>query len=94
MITLVGSTSITLEAYVQTYFEPGYTAYDTYDGYLTTKVVVSAAPNNTVLGVFTITYSVSDAAGNQAVVQMRTVTVRDTTPPVLVCYITVTNVSS
>ncbi len=85
MITLVGSTSITLEAYVQTYVEPGYTAYDTYDGYLTTNVVVSAAPNNTVLGVLTVTYSVADAAGNQAAVQVRTVTVRDTTPPVVVC---------
>lgn len=54
--------------------EPGYSAYDDFDGDVTSKVIVTGVPDTSVTGVFDITYSVSDSAGNTASA-VRTVTV-------------------
>ncbi|SHG78096.1 immunoglobulin-like domain-containing protein [Winogradskyella jejuensis] len=82
VITLNGSANITLELQ-QTYNEQGATATDNIDGNLTSSIVISGTVNTNVAGTYTVTYSVSDAAGNSASTS-RTVTVNpDTTAPVI-----------
>ncbi|MFD1062503.1 immunoglobulin-like domain-containing protein [Winogradskyella litorisediminis] len=82
VITLNGSANITLELQ-QTYNEQGATATDNVDGNLTSSIVISGTVNTNVAGTYTVTYSVSDAAGNSASTS-RTVTVNpDTTAPVI-----------
>ncbi len=66
-----------------TYNEPGATAIDNVDGDITDKIVISGSVNTSVLGSYTITYTVSDQAGNEAVKE-RTVNVdEDVVPPVI-----------
>ncbi|TCK67740.1 putative secreted protein (Por secretion system target) [Winogradskyella wandonensis] len=82
VITLNGSASITLELQ-ETYNELGATATDNVDGDLTSSIVTSGTVNTNIAGTYTVTYSVSDAAGNAASAT-RTVTVNpDTTAPVI-----------
>ncbi len=82
VITLNGSSSVTLELQ-QAYNELGATATDNIDGDLTSSIVTSGSVNTNVAGTYTITYSVSDAAGNSDSTT-RTVTVNpDTTAPVI-----------
>jgi len=47
-----------------TYTEPGATANDNKDGDLTSSIVTSGTVNVNLKGAYTITYTVSDAAGN------------------------------
>ena len=83
VITLVGKSELSAEAGVA-YADPGYGASDDRDGDLTAKVVVGGDTVDTsVLGVYTVTYNVSDTAGNAAVQVTRTVAVADTTAPVI-----------
>ena len=73
VITLNGGASSTL--YVGTsYSDPGYTAIDNCDGDVTSKVQVSGSVDGYKVGTYTITYSVSDEAGNSSSVE-RTVRV-------------------
>jgi surface protein len=66
-----------------TYIDPGATAYDTYDGDISDKIVISGDDVNTdIIGTYTVKYDVSDAAGNKATAT-RTVNVVDTTAPVI-----------
>ena len=55
-----------------TYHEPGYTALDNCDGDLTDKVEKSGTVNNTA-GEYTLTYSVTDSAGNKTEVTRKIV---------------------
>ena len=83
-ITLTGSSTINLTV-GDTFTDPGATATDDVDGNLTSSITTSGAISTSNTGTFTISYSVSDAAGNSASVQ-RTVIVSaaaDTTPPVI-----------
>ncbi len=64
-ITLSGANPLYLSV-GQAYSEPGYSATDNVDGNLTGQVVVSGSVNTSVPGSYTRTYSVSDAAGNNA----------------------------
>ena len=58
------------------YSEPGYSANDDIDGDITDQVIVdSSALDTSVVGDYTITYNVSDSAGNAAAEAIRTVTV-------------------
>ncbi len=83
VITLVGSTPVTVEA-GSTYTDAGATAIDTIDGTLTNSMVTTGLPiTTTIVGSYTVTYNVSDAAGNAAVPVTRKVNVVDTTPPVV-----------
>ena len=82
-ITLVGANPQSIELGTA-YSELGATALDNIDGDITGSIVIdaSAVDVNTV-GDYTVTYDVQDAAGNQATQVTRTVTIIDTTLPVL-----------
>ena len=56
------------------------TASDNKDGDITANIVRTGNVDTTTAGTYTLTYNVSDAAGNAAVTQTRTVTVVDNTP--------------
>ena len=73
-VTLVGSDNITLIVGEQNYTELGATATDDKDGTLTPTI--SGKVNDDLVGVYVITYSATDAAGNTGEVT-RTVTVRN-----------------
>jgi len=82
VITLNGASTIDLNV-GETYTELGATATDNVDGDLTSSIVVSGSVNTNISGTYTVTYSVSDAAGNSALVD-RTVNVNaDTTAPII-----------
>jgi len=73
-ITLKGTSSMSI-VFNDSFTEPGYTATDEKDGDLTSKVTVSGTVNNVLAGDYTLTYKVSDAAGNAATPATRKVTV-------------------
>ena len=59
-----------------TYSEPGYSATDNIDGNITGNVSVNSSEVNTsVIGSYSVTYNVSDAAGNPATTVARTVNI-------------------
>ena len=82
-ITLVGDASVAVECN-GTYTDAGATADDNVDGDLTNDVVTGGdTVDVAVPGAYVVTYNVSDAAGNAAAEVTRTVTVADTTAPVI-----------
>lgn len=85
VITLLGTTPVNL--YVgDAYSDAGATASDNIDGDITANIITVNPVNTAVAGTYTITYNVSDAAGNPATQVTRTVNVLaviDTTPPVI-----------
>ncbi len=81
-ITLVGGTVNRTRG--ATYVDPGYSATDNIDGDITANVVVSGLPNMSVVGSYTVTYNVSDLAGNPAPQKTRRVNV--TAPQVTITY--------
>lgn len=88
VITLLGDTSDTVEVDVINevpvpYEDPGYTASDNRDGEVNVVVDGLDAIDRSILGsTYTITYTATDAAENTTV-ESRTVTVFDTTSPVI-----------
>jgi hypothetical protein len=80
VITLSENSTVTHEANT-TYTDAGATATDGVDGSVT--VSTSGTVDVNTLGAYTLTYSASDAAGNAATSVTRTVTVEDTTPPII-----------
>jgi hypothetical protein len=74
VVTLVGSENITLIVGEQNYVELGATATDNKDGDLTPTP--SGTVNDDLVGIYTVTYSATDAAGNVGEAT-RTVTVRN-----------------
>jgi len=80
VLTLTGANPLTLEAGTP-FADPGATATDTVAGNLTGAIVVSGAVNAGVVGTYTLTYTVSD--GYNDTTATRTVSVVDTTAPVL-----------
>ena len=82
VITLVGDAEITVEV-GSTYTDLGATASDNYDGDITTDIVTVNNVDTSVIGSYTVTYNVSDDAGNAASEVTRTVNVTDTTAPVI-----------
>ena len=76
-ITLLGDSEMDWEGATD-WSDPGYSATDDTDG--SVEVTVSGTVNTTALGVYTLTYTATDDAGNEAEVQ-RVVSVVDTTPP-------------
>jgi hypothetical protein len=78
-VTLTGNATVSVEA-GSTFTDAGATAVDNYDA--TASVVVTGTVNTSALGTYTLTYTSTDAAGNTASVT-RTVTVVDTTAPVI-----------
>jgi hypothetical protein len=81
VITLIGANPLELEIGTG-YVEPGATATDDVDGDISTDIVIdSSAVNTNATGSYSVTYNVSDAAGNPAAEVVRTVNVVDTTDP-------------
>ena len=75
VISLVGASSMTLNRGTS-FVDPGATATDLCAGNLTSAIVKTGSVNTSVVGTYTLTYKVTDAAGLSATVT-RTVTVAD-----------------
>jgi uncharacterized repeat protein (TIGR01451 family) len=82
IITLTGNASETVAAGA-TYTDAGATANDDTDGNLTSSIVISSNVDANTIGSYTVTYNVSDAAGNAATEVTRNVDVVDGTAPVI-----------
>lgn len=78
VITLNGSASMTVECHTP-FADPGATATDNCGG--SVPVNTAGSVNSNAPGVYTLTYTASDASGNAATPKTRTVTVVDTTNP-------------
>ena len=74
VITLIGNDTITLTV-GDTYTDAGATATDNVDGNITSHITVNNTVNTSTAGTYTVTYNVSDMAGNSADVVTRTVVV-------------------
>lgn len=81
-IVLQGNNPLTLECGTE-YAEPGYTATDICAGDLTSSVAVTGSVNHNAVGSYTLHYNVSDPSQNPAQERTRTVSVVDTTRPVI-----------
>ena len=76
VIVLIGSSTLNLVV-GDTYNEQGATATDNLDGDITANIVIAGSVNTNVTGAYSVTYNVSDAAGNAATEVIRTVNVSD-----------------
>ncbi len=74
VIALLGSVSVSVTL-GGSYVDAGATALDGFDGDITSSISVVNPVSTSVLGVYTVTYDVSDISGNDAVQVTRTVTV-------------------
>lgn len=74
IITLIGGASVTVVE-GNTYTDAGATASDNVDGDISSDIVTVNPVDTNTVGTYTITYNVSDSAGNQADEVARTVTV-------------------
>jgi len=81
VMTLNGASSLTVECHTS-FTDPGATASDNCAGNLTSSITVTGSVNANAVGSYTLTYKVSDPAGNPASAT-RTVNVVDTAPPVI-----------
>jgi hypothetical protein len=83
-ITLLGANPAVVIFGAETFADPGATAVDSVDGNLTGQITVTGGPEVTSApGSYTVTYNVSDTAGNTAVPVMRTVLVVELVAPEL-----------
>ena len=82
-ITLLGEAEVSLELGL-TYTDAGATAVDNIDGDITANIVTVNSVDVNTVGTYTVTYNVSDAAGNAATQVTRTVNITpDVTIPVI-----------
>lgn len=81
VITLNGSANVILEVHTN-YTDDKATAWDNYDSDLTGKIFVVNPVISDKVGIYEVTYTVSDANGNTATAK-RIVNIVDTTPPVI-----------
>ena len=83
VITLLGESEVSLEL-GSTYTDAGATAADNIDGDITANIVTVNSVDVNTVGTYTVTYNVSDAAGNAATQVTRTVNITpDVTIPVI-----------
>ncbi|MDQ1611368.1 MAG: large repetitive protein [Pyrinomonadaceae bacterium] len=80
-ISLNGGHTLTVECH-SAFNDPGATATDSCAGDLTSAIQVSGTVDPNTVGTYTLTYTVSDASGNDDT-EVRTVNVVDTTAPVI-----------
>lgn len=81
-LNLNGKDTVFLEVISDSYKEEGATASDNKDGNITNSITIQGSVNSNKTGVYIITYSVKDVAGNSTSKQ-RVVIVRDTKKPVI-----------
>lgn len=74
IITLVGASTVSIEQ-GSIYIDAGATADDNKDGDISSKIIVNNPVNTNILGIYIITYDVTDTAGNKAIQVTRTVNV-------------------
>ena len=79
IITLNGSSTIVLKV-GEAYTELGATAKDDIDGDISSKIITTGTVNTSVAGTYTITYTVSDNAGNVSTAT-RTIKVENANAP-------------
>ena len=79
VITISGANPVDVDLGT-TYNDAGASATDANDGDLTSSITVSSNVDTSTVGTYTVTYTVSDAAGNQAT-ETRTVNVVDNNNP-------------
>ena len=82
VITRTGSATVTVEC-PNPYMDAGATASDACYGDLTSCIVTVNPVDTAVPAVYTVTYDITDVQGNVATQVTRTVTVQDTTLPVI-----------
>ena len=82
VITILGDNEVTIEN-GHAYVDAGALAYDEVDGDLTDNIIVNNTVDVSVDGVYSVTYTVSDAAGNTATA-IRAVTVKANVKPVII----------
>jgi prepilin-type N-terminal cleavage/methylation domain-containing protein len=82
VITILGDNPVTINV-GSVYSDAGVTALDDVDGDVTSEIVKTGTVNPNVIGIYTITYTVKDSVGNQAVAT-RTVNVIDNIVPTVV----------
>ena len=82
VITLKGDPVVQVDAGTS-YIDAGASASDSYDGDLTVSVATESTVDVFGVGNYTVSYNVSDEAGNAAQEVVRTVNVGDTTLPVI-----------
>ena len=82
VITLLGQAAFNLE-YGAVYADAGATAFDNIGGDITANIVTVNNIDTNTIGPQTVTYDVSDLAGNPAIQVVRSVTVVDTVAPVI-----------
>ena len=82
VVVLKGESSVTVEA-GQSYEELGASASDAEDGDISSEVAVSGTVDTGKVGSYTLSYVVVDSKGSSSAVVTRTVTVVDTTAPVI-----------
>ena len=80
-ITILGDNPVTIEA-GSTYTDAGATATDNYNNDVSADITAASTVDSNTIGSYTVTYTVSDASGNQATA-VRTVIVEDSTPPTI-----------
>jgi len=78
VITLIGSASVDVE-YTTPYVDAGATAVDSREGDISGRIDVANFVDTEVPGTYTVSYSVSDSAGNPAQIVVRTVHVYEQT---------------
>ena len=82
VMTLIGDAEIEV-GLDETYVDAGAAASDNFDGDITADIVVAGTVDTSVLATYTVTYTVSDAAGNAATAVTRTVYIVDDAGPVV-----------
>ena len=74
VITLIGESPVSIDQDA-TYIDQGATATDNIDGDITANITATSNVDTSTVGTYTVTYTVSDAAGNAATPVVRTITV-------------------
>ena len=82
VITLSGDSTVIHEVGTD-YTDAGATATDNIDGDLTANIIFDGTVDTSKLGEYSLSYDVTDAAGNKAIQVTRKVTVADTIAPVI-----------
>lgn len=82
-IVLLGEQNLTIEVGAS-YTEAGATATDFFEGDLSNSIIVTGSVDTSLIGSYELSYNVSDTSGNAATTAIRTVSVVDTTAPIIV----------